>query len=263
MKRFALALTATAVLSGQAVAADMPTKAYVAAPAAYSWTGCYIGVHAGGGTMKDSQVQSNLFNGGGGVAGGQVGCNYQVNQFVFGLEGEGWWSNVRDRYNSTENRPFTPANGYAFNSAYNSEFKNKWDAAISVRAGYAYDRVLIYGKAGAVVGGFDYNDRGAYSYTYLNPANNQSYAYNTNGSGNLYGILLGMGLEWAFMGNWTTKIEADYIIYGNGNLNYAYCSSQTFGLDPTNTACGTRTQTESATKLLVKIGLNYKFGNAY
>ena len=83
---------------------------------------------------------------------------------------------------------------------------------------------------------------------------------NSTGSGNLYGILLGMGLEWAFMGNWTTKIEADYIIYGNGDLNYANCNSQTQGLNPTNTACGTRTNSESATKLLVKVGLNYKFG---
>ena len=49
MKKLALAATAVAALSGQALAADMPMKAARPAPvvAAVSWTGCYVG--GGGG----------------------------------------------------------------------------------------------------------------------------------------------------------------------------------------------------------------------
>ena len=45
MKKLALAVTAFAALSGQALAADMPMKAVRPAPvvAAANWTGCYIG----------------------------------------------------------------------------------------------------------------------------------------------------------------------------------------------------------------------------
>src|SRR5256885_2538817 len=49
MKKLALAVSAVAAFTGQALAADMPVKAVRPAPvvAAVSWTGCYVG--GGGG----------------------------------------------------------------------------------------------------------------------------------------------------------------------------------------------------------------------
>jgi hypothetical protein len=34
-------------------------------------------------------------NGVGGLAGGQIGCNYQIGMLVLGIEGEGFWSGMK------------------------------------------------------------------------------------------------------------------------------------------------------------------------
>src|SRR6266404_1644153 len=51
-------------------------------PLFYNWTGLYVGVHAGGG-WADLGVGDS---GSGFIGGGQVGFNYQVNQWFWGLE---------------------------------------------------------------------------------------------------------------------------------------------------------------------------------
>src|SRR6476659_2860619 len=58
MKKLALAATAVAALSGQALAADMPMKAVRPAPvvAAASWTGCYVGGGGGYGLYYQENV---------------------------------------------------------------------------------------------------------------------------------------------------------------------------------------------------------------
>src|SRR5260370_29675065 len=87
---------------GAAHAAElrMPVKAApVVAPAPYfSWTGCYIGAHLGWGWGK-KDFNGSVFGGSssplvgsvktsGPIFGGQLGCNYQIqNNFVIGLEG--------------------------------------------------------------------------------------------------------------------------------------------------------------------------------
>jgi outer membrane immunogenic protein len=226
----------------------------------FSWTGCYVGVHAGGGVMKDTATESNLFSGGGGLAGGQAGCNYQINQLVIGVEGEAWWSGVSNKSNYSAFDPYTLSSGYAYFDNSTERFKNKWDADLALRVGYAFDRVLLYGKAGVAVGGFNFSNNYAYGYTYPNsPASSYGYANTQNGSNTLYGMLLGIGLEWAFLDNWTTKIEADYINFVAGDLPIANCQTGT-GSSSSPTSCGTRTFSVSASKLLVKLGLNYKFG---
>ena len=84
-----VALGALLTLSSAAIAADQSIPVYKAAPVivqapAFSWTGCYIGGHAGGGWYKSSFIESSNDNGGiGWVGGAQAGCNYQVRQFVF------------------------------------------------------------------------------------------------------------------------------------------------------------------------------------
>ena len=86
-------------------AADLPVKAPPPA-AAYNWTGCYVGAN-GGGVWGRSNVSSTVtstipFNvpfinellseqspslhPSGFTGGGQVGCNWQSNRFVWGLD---------------------------------------------------------------------------------------------------------------------------------------------------------------------------------
>jgi outer membrane immunogenic protein len=88
MKKLAIAVTAVAVLTGSALAADMPAKARSMAPVpvGYNWTGCYVGAGGGYGMWN----QENTVYAGGVVispeatAGGrgwfgtvQGGCDYQ------------------------------------------------------------------------------------------------------------------------------------------------------------------------------------------
>src|ERR1041385_8473928 len=101
MKRlFSAGVVALAIVTmmGAANAADiarrqaMPTKA-PAYYAPYNWTGFYIGINGGGAWGNSEWTNAALgstgsFDISGGLVGGTIGYNWQVNQFVFGLEGD-------------------------------------------------------------------------------------------------------------------------------------------------------------------------------
>src|SRR5690242_10508151 len=88
-----LAAALFGLLSSNASAADLPRKApaYMPPPApTYVWTGCYIGGNVGGAwshvDVTDVASGGSASVGNSGVAGGgQVGCDYQMNEFVFGI----------------------------------------------------------------------------------------------------------------------------------------------------------------------------------
>jgi outer membrane immunogenic protein len=141
---------------GVASAADLPMKAlpYTAPPPPpFSWTGFYIGGNAGAGVLLDQGFQSLNLNdrhGIGGLAGGQIGYNWQMGMFVLGIEGEGFWSGMK-----VTNDQFNGSNpGILFSTA---TIKNRWDYDIAGRFGIAIDHALIYGKAGWVAGNFAWN----------------------------------------------------------------------------------------------------------
>ena len=110
MKKFVLALTAVAALTGSASAADMArpyTKAPVAVAPAYNWTGFYIFGGAGGGLWaSDQNVQTTVGaipltidqrQGGSGWF-GTVGAGYdwQVNPtWVVGVFGDGQFGSIK------------------------------------------------------------------------------------------------------------------------------------------------------------------------
>src|SRR5215468_10730728 len=97
MRRRSLTLVALATLglaASQASAADLPRKApaYVPpAPPPYVWTGCYIGGNVGAawGNIEVTDVvtgaTANRTSNTGFAGGGQIGCDYQINSWVFGV----------------------------------------------------------------------------------------------------------------------------------------------------------------------------------
>jgi outer membrane immunogenic protein len=221
------AIPATAVVIDQATysarAAAYPVKA---APLSdvptFNWTGCYLGAHGGGGVMNDSYTGRNGF---GALAGGQAGCNYQIKQFVFGIEGEASWSGL-----SNDNR-ITSA---AFTT--DTTTRNRWDADVALRIGIiTSDRILPYAKIGGAWGGFDYSTTG--------PG-----ATFQQGSATLPGLLIGGGIEYAFSSNWTGKVEYNSI-FVRDNVNFTVCGP----------APCVVTSTQSAAKQTVKVGINYLF----
>ena len=85
------------------------------------------------GVSVDRQLQPT-----GWLAGGTLGGNYQWGQFVLGIEGDGDWQNL---------------NGSTFtNCSHGCTTQSDWLATVRGRAGYAFDRILIYGTGGGAFG---------------------------------------------------------------------------------------------------------------
>ena len=97
MKKIALAVSVLAVSAAGASAADLPLKAKPIVAAGLDWSGAYIGAHAGyGGGMKDWELAGPAdFVARGPLVGGQVGINKQLGSFVFGLELDGSWADIK------------------------------------------------------------------------------------------------------------------------------------------------------------------------
>jgi outer membrane immunogenic protein len=156
---FAAVLTA-----GPAIAADMPVKAPIlkAAPAvAYSWSGCYVGGNVGGkwaSTSGSADVAAAAGPGGAFgafstplaredastvIGGGQVGCNWQNGNLVYGLEGDidgqGWKSSRT--LGAAVPPQFVPGDIF--------DVQSDWQASARGRIGYALDRTLLYLTGGA------------------------------------------------------------------------------------------------------------------
>ena len=135
-------------------AADMAVKAPPPV-AVYNWTGCYIGVEGGGQWGTARSVGTGLRNGvrvgpggnlnnqtdfDGGLGGGTLGCNYEVNRWVLGIEGDGSWSSI-----SGSSSLVPPV----FNPNFREAFGDHWLATVRGRVGYAVkDDMLLYGTAG-------------------------------------------------------------------------------------------------------------------
>jgi outer membrane immunogenic protein len=201
----------------------------------YSWTGFYVGAHAGGGVLFDAGYQNLVAadrHAIGGLGGGQIGVNYQTGMIVVGIEAEGFWSGMK------------VVNDQFFNSNTlfaTASIRNKWDVDVAGRFGVAFDRALVYGKAGWVFGGFDWN----YS---------DRFGYSNRASATLDGLLIGIGLEYAFSGNWTAKFEYDYLGFGARNVHFTEACTGVGCFIPPNGF----TQSVSADKHIFKLGFNYK-----
>jgi outer membrane immunogenic protein len=219
----------------QALGPRMAANAAVPTPLSYfSWTGCYVGGNAGWGWgSKESSDQ--VFSPGsfvgthiqGGLAGGQLGCDYQfAPNWVVGIEGAGSWANVKG-----SSDPFF--NGKA---VFNAE--TKWIASATARIGYTWDHWLVYAKGGVAWVGDQYSISGKF----FGPFNYQA-------SESRPGWTIGGGIEWEFAQNWSAKLEYAYYDFGSNSLAlFDPLTSPTSDL----TRIGQRVES-------VTFGINYRF----
>src|ERR1700730_2851870 len=125
--------------------AKAPIYKAPAVQAAYNWTGCYIGAYLGAGWgftswtfVDDGDTANPRFAGV--LGGGEIGYNYQLGKWVFGVEGDAGWTNAHGA------RP-CPTGFF-----YSCEINMNWLSTTTARIGYAYwDRLLTYVKGGAVI----------------------------------------------------------------------------------------------------------------
>ena len=244
MRHFLLSTVAIAALAGQAFAADLPARkeapVYVAPAPIYNWTGFYGGVDIGGSwgnanlwVPGNPLTFSHNASNNGVIGGGFIGYNYQINNFVIGLQGE---------FDGTGNgnSRFTSAVGQ-FGDVFQSSFNQNWIASLDGRLGYSgfgWDRTLFY-----VIGGVAWSQQSA-NLTDLTTG------FGVNRSSTQTGYDIGGGVEYAFTNNWTGRIEYRYYNFGN-NTN----SFNDFALIPAGTFYRT-----TLTDNVVRVGLAYKFG---
>ena len=245
MKKFLLATSALAI-AGSATAADMPARMAVKAPIVaavpFTWTGCYVGGHAGYGWGRENfNDPLNNFtlapnndlgiSSEGAIVGGQLGCNYQVaSNWVIGVEGMGAWTDIKG------SQP-----DLVFGGKNTLSSKTEALASITGRVGYSFDRVLFYGKGGGAWARDRYQNNFAGIAFFAIPPN--VFTATTD----RFGWTLGAGVEWAFADNWSAKVEYNHYDFGTKGLNLTDATGAIIPINVTQ-----RIDT-------VTVGINYRF----
>src|ERR1700686_2135122 len=220
-----------------AIAADLPASMPIKAPvraAIYNWTGFYVGGQVGYGQgnlgpgTNPIPEQAVFFPHSltGMISGFQAGYNLQLpNRVVLGVEADVSFTSPLDRP-KLDPAPFNSTLEYA--------------ATARGRIGYAFGTILPYVTGGLAWGESRVNINGPAG---TNPASTLSSKFLPH-----VGWTAGLGLEKAVGGNWTAKIEYDYIDLAR----------RTYGL-------GDAMLADLHVDLriyVIKVGLNYKLGDA-
>jgi opacity protein-like surface antigen len=144
-----------------------------------------------------------------------------------------------------------------------AETRNKWDADLALRFGWAFDRLFVYSKAGVAWGGFNFSQNFSSSQTCTNPALCVfiSSTIVSSASRTLTGMVLGFGTELAVADHWIARLEGDYINYGRTDVSFTGTGTFTCpACTPSSSASVfTNTVSQFASKWLVKAALSYKF----
>ena len=249
-------LASVVAFAGAAHAADLPARVYAKAPPVvapiYHWGGFYIGLNGGGASSH------NCWTGGvpvptglgchdatGGLAGGQIGYRWQATNWVFGLEAQGDWANLKGSN--------TSAIGTFGGVPFVNQTKIDSIGLFTGQIGYAWNNVLAYLKGGAALthdkyagisnatvaaigGGFGVGPGGTFS----------------QASQTRWGGVIGAGIEFGFAPQWSVAFEYDHLFMGTHNLNFVAVPAFGGGLLYTD---GIKQDVDIAT-----VRVNYTFG---
>lgn len=255
MKDLLFAPLALMMAVGPLSAADIPVKTQQPLSPAWTWTGLYIGAHAGtmwGRTNFSDPFGPSLFGDTvrtpGYLFGGQVGYNWQqgASPWVLGVEA--------DISALDSDGTFTC---FAYSGTFISadcRVRPRALGTLTGRIGYAAGsdrRTLLYAKGGAAW------TRGAIDIT----SNNQLYSGQTIATAadrSQWGWTAGVGVERALTRAWSLNLEYDYLQFGSG----AVATPASLVVDVNGTTTPVAGNVSSATQHihLAKIGLNYRWG---
>jgi outer membrane immunogenic protein len=221
MIRTGIAVAALLAAPIAALAADLPQPSYKApaysAPSYVNWSGFYVGLNGGYGfgksTWTGGGVTTGDFNVKGALAGLTLGYNLQTGTWVWGVEGDldaSWIKGTTSNF-----------------CVPDCETKNTWLGTARARLGYAgWSNWLPYITGGAAFGGIKAS-QGTASVTKT-----------------AIGWTAGLGVEYAFLGNWSTKLEYLYTDLGKVTCSAPDCAGDVDIKFKAN---------------VIKVGLNYRF----
>jgi opacity protein-like surface antigen len=218
----------------------------------FSWSGLYLGFHAGGawGTTHVSDpfgpsIFGDSIKTSGGLIGGQAGVNYQIGAVVFGAEAELSWADL-DGSNTC----------FAFSGSFisaNCQVHGVAQGTLTGRLGLTtgpQGRTLLYAKGGA-----------AWEYLTLEAGTNAGFGTSSAGSAGKLGWTAGGGIEHAVTGNWSVRAEYDYLAFGDTRVVTPATLMQIAAGNPGSFIVVPNTLASASHDVhQVKVGLNYKFG---
>jgi outer membrane immunogenic protein len=241
--KIAAGFVSIAALSGTAFAADLPARVYTKAPQmaapVYSWAGFYLGINGGGASSHEcftitsvagAPVNPNsegCHDATGALIGGQIGYRWQVTNWVFGLEAQGDWADLKGSNSSLT--AIIP---------YMNQTKIDAIGLFTGQVGYAWNNVLWYVKGGAAVTDNQYSS----FFTATGVVWNQA-------SETRWGGAVGTGIEFGFAPNWSLGVEYDHLFMGTNSVAFP----------ATPTAVG-RSDNISQNIDMVTARLNFRFG---
>ena len=192
LKSTLLAASTFMMVATTANAADLPNDVLEPIPTpvetkaqAFDWTGFYVGANAGidfEGRF-DNSFGADLDKEAGFIGGGVIGYNYQIDQFVFGVEGD-----------------LNYVGGDATSGTAEAELD--FLSPFTARAGFTpVDRLLTYVEGGLAVGRTDAALAGV------------------SDRDTSLGYVVGAGAEYALNDKWLTGVEYNYVDLGSNSNN--------------------------------------------
>lgn len=252
LKKSLISVAALLAAGGAALAADLPMRkeapVYVAPVPVFTWTGAYFGVNAGGAFTKngarlrgnDAATQAAINAGlvpgsltknkSGFIGGVQAGYNWQTGAWVMGVEGDVNYIGAKSNANFVN----------PLGDVVSARSELRWLGTARLRAGYAFDRFLVYGTGGLAIGDVK---RSAGYWSAGVPL------YYGSKSDTRVGWTLGAGVEYAITNN--LSVKGEYLYYNLGKTTVA--------VDPVGFAgssYGARFKNDGH---IVRAGLNWKF----
>jgi outer membrane immunogenic protein len=216
MKQLLLATVSSLALASSASAADLPARMPVKAPPpatiVQSWAGPYIGVNGGAvwHRLKTDTFDPDLFDsatltGVGATFGGQVGYNWQSQNFLFGLEADANWVGAKDSHQQL--------GGFGLGFPVIHTAKLSWLATVRARAGVTFGPNLLFVTGGLAVGGV--KNEWAFAPGIVCTSNPGCLHANHD---TRVGWTVGGGFERFITSNLTVKAEALYVDLGRDSI---------------------------------------------
>jgi len=167
------------------------------------------------------------------LGGVQGGYNWDFGWGVFGVEAQFSWTDLKGT---------SPC---ALVIACSTD--HDWITTLAGRFGVTYDRALFYVKAGAAWSKVNYS-----ATLNLDGLINAS----TSVSDTRFGPMFGAGIEYAFLGNWSAKIEYNYIDFRSEDYSFVSSFTTQQPGEVINVAFAANINERVH---LIKAGLNYRF----
>jgi outer membrane immunogenic protein len=248
-----------------ASAADLPVRTYTKAPVyvdpGFNWSGFYLGGNVGysWGRSRNTETISQLATGvglatgtasndvNGAIGGGQFGYNWQMSNWLFGLETDIQGSG--ERGSSIFNCVACADNGSTITTTLTQ--KLDWFGTARARAGIlATPTLLLYGT-----GGFAYGEvKTGGSITASNPSGAVVNTTFPGTSSTRAGWTAGAGVEGRIAGNWTWKLE--YLYMDLGTVSAGPIAT---GITVPRRVEGGASYSSHFTDNIVRVGVNYLF----